>query len=145
MSAKTGQSSALVPPYVYRVVWSPQDDAYVATAVEWGPGLSWIDADACEALRGLRALIDQAVADHHEDGRPVPESLDNRAYNGKVLLRMPSSLHRSLTIDAAEEGVSVNQLAVGRLSAEVRGETVGRLIAEIRTEHRDLLDRLAGS
>ncbi|MDI6910481.1 toxin-antitoxin system HicB family antitoxin [Nocardioides sp.] len=145
MSVESEQSTDPVPHYAYRVVWSPEDEEYIATALEWGPGLSWLGADPCEALRGLRALIDQAVADLREDGKPVPESLADRPYNGKVLLRMPSSLHRSLTIDAAEEGVSVNQLAIGRLSAEGRTSLRDRLISEARTERRDVLDRFADS
>lgn len=145
MSTETGPSGTAAPRYAYRVFWSPEDGEYVATTLEWGQGVSWLDADPDLALRGLRALIDQAVAALTEEGKPIPEPLADRVYNGKVLLRMPVSLHRSLTIDAAEEGVSVNQLAVARLSAESRTSLRGRLISKIGTERRDLLDRLADS
>ena len=116
MSAEVSRRLDDAPHYAYRVVWSSEDAEYIATALEWGPGLSWLGADPDEALRGLRVLIDQAVADLREGGKPVPESVADRTYSGKVLLRMPATLHRRLTIDAAEEGVSVNQLAVSRLA-----------------------------
>jgi predicted HicB family RNase H-like nuclease len=145
ISAETDRSTTPLLNYAYRIAWSPEDEEYVATALEWGSGLSWLDADPGEALRGLRSLIDQAVADLREDGKPIPEPLGDRTYNGKVLLRMPASLHRSITIEAAEEGVSFNQLAIGRLSRETPDEKVRRLITQLRTEYRDVLDRLADS
>lgn len=116
MSTEVSRNLADAPHYAYRVVWSSEDSEYIATALEWGSGLSWLDATPDEALRGLRILIDQAIADLREGGKPIPESLADRTFSGKVLLRMPASLHRGLTIDAAEEGVSVNQLAVSRLA-----------------------------
>ena len=44
---------------------------------------------------------------------PVP---DEKKYSGKVLLRMPSSLHRRLVQEANMEGVSFNTLAVAKLA-----------------------------
>ena len=39
--------------------------------------------------------------------------------SGKLLLRLPVSLHAALTREAAQEGVSVNQLCVAKLSAQL--------------------------
>lgn len=106
-----------VSHYAFRVVWSPDDEEYVATALEWGPALSWLDADPNEALRGLRDLIGESIADLRADGNPVPEPLTDRAYSGRFLVRLPKTLHRNLAIAATEENVSLNQLVVMRLSA----------------------------
>lgn len=103
--------------YSYRVVWSPDDGEYVATALEWGPALSWLDADPTAALAGLRDLIRESIVDLTADGKPVPAPLADRDYSGRLLLRMPKPLHRNLAIHAAEENVSLNSLAV-RLLAE---------------------------
>jgi predicted HicB family RNase H-like nuclease len=103
--------------YSYRVVWSPHDAEYIATALEWGPGLSWLDADPTAALAGLRDLIRESIEDLNADGKPVPAPLADRDYSGRLLLRMPKPLHRDLAIHAAEENVSLNSLAV-RLLAE---------------------------
>lgn len=103
--------------YSYRVVWSPEDGEYVATALEWGPGLSWLDEDPTAALAGLRDLIRESIEDLLADGKPVPAPLADRDYSGRLLLRMPKPLHRDLALHAAEENVSLNSLAV-RLLAE---------------------------
>lgn len=103
--------------YAYRVVWSPEDGEYVATALEWGSGLSWLDEDPTAALAGLRDLIRESIADLIADGKPVPAPLAEREYSGRLLLRLPKPLHRDLALHAAEENVSLNSLAV-RLLAE---------------------------
>lgn len=103
--------------YSYRVVWSPEDGEYVATALEWGPALSWLDEDPTAALAGLRDLIGESIEDLTADGKSVPAPLTDRDYSGRLLLRMPKPLHRDLAIHATEENVSLNSLAV-RLLAE---------------------------
>jgi predicted HicB family RNase H-like nuclease len=111
------RSGVDVNHYSYRVVWSSEDGDYVATALEWGPALSWLDEDPTAALAGLRDLIRESIADLTADGKPVPAPLADRDYSGRLLLRMPKPLHRELAIHAAEENVSLNSLAV-RLLAE---------------------------
>ena len=47
----------------------------------------------------------------------VPEPKDDSSYSGRVLLRMPKSLHRDLAQKAKEEKVSLNQLINLNLTA----------------------------
>ena len=47
---------------------------------------------------------------------------DEKAYSGKVNLRMPRSLHRDLARRAEEEGVSLNQFMVVALTRAVGEE-----------------------
>jgi predicted RNase H-like HicB family nuclease len=101
--------------YTFRVSWSGEDDEYVATVVEF-PSLSWLDADQGKALRGLVGLVDEVVADMEAAGEPVPEPIADRRYSGKFNIRVPESLHRELTLAAAEEGVSLNRLVSDRLA-----------------------------
>ncbi|OGO42838.1 MAG: hypothetical protein A2Z05_03005 [Chloroflexi bacterium RBG_16_60_22] len=49
-------------------------------------------------------------------GRAIPKPLKSRHYSGKVMLRMPPTLHQSLMFRAAEQGVSLNQYLVASLS-----------------------------
>ncbi|MCK4257981.1 MAG: toxin-antitoxin system HicB family antitoxin [Halanaerobiales bacterium] len=46
-----------------------------------------------------------------EDGKkiPKPDNLENNDFSGKFTLRLPKSLHRELTLEAEEQGVSLNQ------------------------------------
>lgn len=43
-----------------------------------------------------------------------------RSYSGKVLVRLPSTLHRDLAEAAEEEGVSLNQFILGALAGTVQ-------------------------
>jgi antitoxin HicB len=49
-------------------------------------------------------------------GRPIPRPLRSRQYSGKIMLRMPPSLHESLMVKAAAQGISLNQYLVTSLS-----------------------------
>jgi predicted HicB family RNase H-like nuclease len=101
--------------FTYRVSWSAEDGEYVGTCAEF-PSLSHLDADQVEALRGIRALVADIVADMRTKGEAVPEPLAERTYSGKFQTRIPSELHRMLAIEAAEAGVSLNRLVSLRLA-----------------------------
>ena len=102
--------------YTYRVTWSPDDTEYVATVAEFR-SLSWLAPDVGGALRGLRALVAEVVDDLAATGDLVPEPFADRPFSGEFRLRIPPSLHRALSIEAAEQGVSLNRL----VSAKVAG------------------------
>jgi predicted HicB family RNase H-like nuclease len=101
--------------YTYRAEWSVEDGVYVGLCAEF-PSLSWLAPTAHEAVSGIEALVGEVVSDMLTNGEVVPEPLSERRYNGKVLIRTSPDLHRRLTIEAAEQGVSVNQWVVQRLS-----------------------------
>lgn len=61
-------------------------------------------------------LVADVVADLETNGEPVPEPLAERRFSDKFNVRVPESLHRELTIAAAEEGVSLNRLVSDRLA-----------------------------
>jgi predicted HicB family RNase H-like nuclease len=107
--------------YTYRVEWSPEDGEWVGLVAEF-PSLSWLAPDPVDAMRGVRDLVDEVVADMRETGETPPESLAERRYSGKVFLRTSPELHRRLTIEAAEQGVSVNQWALQKLAERHTGE-----------------------
>jgi predicted HicB family RNase H-like nuclease len=106
--------------YTYRVEWSPDDGEYVGLVAEF-PSLSHLDPDAVEAIRGIRELVEAVVADMHESGEAPPAPLGERRYSGKVFVRTSPELHRRLTIEAAEQGVSVNQWATQKLAERSGG------------------------
>ena len=51
-----------------------------------------------------------------ENGEKVPEPIAGRPYSGKFMVRVPPDVHKSLAIQAAEAGVSLNRLAGTKLS-----------------------------
>jgi len=106
-----------VERYAYRVLWSAEDGEHVATVAEF-PSLSWLHADQTEALRGLVELVREVVTDLEAAGEPVPEPLAERRYSGTFNVRVSESLHRALSLAAAEEGVSLNRLVNQRLARD---------------------------
>jgi predicted RNase H-like HicB family nuclease len=101
--------------FTYRVSWSEEDGEFVGTCAEF-PSLSHLDADQDAALRGIRGLVGDVVADMHAHGETVPEPLAEHVYSGKFLTRVPPELHRMLMIEAAEAHVSLNRLVSLRLA-----------------------------
>lgn len=108
--------------YTYRVVWSPEDEEFVGLVAEF-PSLSWLDKDRGEAFAGIVQLVDDVLADMEETEETPPTPLSERSYSGKFLVRSSPALHQRLTAEAAEQGVSLNQWVVQKLSAEPRAAT----------------------
>lgn len=101
--------------YSYRVMWSEEDGEFVGLCAEF-PGLSWLEPDIGAALRGIVQLVEQAVADMHDQGEPVPEPIGARTYSGRFQVRIPPQRHRLLVMEAAEQGISLNRLVNDRLA-----------------------------
>lgn len=92
----------------YRVDWSAEDSAFVATVVEF-PSLSWVADDQAAALGGLRELVAAVIADLERGATAVPGPIGDRAFSGKLSLRIAPVLHRKITLRAAEQRVSLNR------------------------------------
>ncbi len=101
--------------YTYRVTWSENDQEYVGLCAEF-PSLSWLSSSPEAALRGIRAVVAEVVADMKKNQEPIPNPLASRKFSGKFMVRIPPDVHRELTVEAAEAGVSLNRLASAKLS-----------------------------
>lgn len=102
--------------YTYQVSWSPEDGEYVGTVAEF-PSLSWLDADEQAAFAGIGRLVDDVVAQMVAEGSPPPDSLADRSYSGKFVVRLTPARHRALAIRAAQAGVSMNRLVSDTLAS----------------------------
>ena len=96
--------------YTYRVTWSDEDQEHVGLCTEF-PSLSWLATTPETALRGIRKVVAEVVADMSQAGELMPEPLVSRRFSGKFMVRVPPEVHRELVIEAAEAGVSLNRLA----------------------------------
>jgi len=101
---------------LYRVTWSAEDAEYVGLCVEF-PSLSWLAATPEAALAGIRKLAKDVVRDMEADGEQIPKPLAEKHYSGEFRVRIPPQVHRSLALQAAEQGVSLNRLASAKLSS----------------------------
>ena len=102
--------------YTYRVTWSAEDEEYVGLCTEF-PSLSWLARTPEAALKGIRGQVHSVVADLEQVGEPVPVPLADKSYSGEFRVRIPPHLHRTLALEAAEQGVSLNRLASAKLAA----------------------------
>lgn len=101
--------------YTYRVTWSEEDKEYVGLCAEF-PGLSWLASAPEAALRGVRSVVADVVEDMNTQREPIPKPLASRSFSGKFMVRVPPNVHRELTVEAAEAGVSLNRLASAKLA-----------------------------
>ena len=102
--------------FTYRVTWSAEDDEHVGLCAEF-PSLSWLAGTPESALEGIRALVWGTVREMEQAGEPVPTPLAVRLYSGQFRVRIPPRVHRSLAVEAAEQGISLNRLASAKLSS----------------------------
>lgn len=71
-----------------------------------------IESAVANALDAKKAWLEAAI----EEGISIREPDDLETYSGQFKLRIPKSLHRSLTEHAKREGISMNQYCVYLLS-----------------------------
>lgn len=101
--------------YTYRITWSEEDDEYVGLCAEF-PSLSWLSGTPEAALKGIRKIVAEVIADMIDSGESIPDPIASKQFSGKFMVRVPPDVHRQLAIQAAEAGVSLNRLASAKLS-----------------------------
>lgn len=100
--------------YTYRVIWSKNDNEYVALCAEF-PSLSFLASTQDRALKGIVDLVGEVIQDMTSNGEDLPVPLSEKIYSGKFQLRVPPELHRHLAMEAAEQGVSLNRYVSSKL------------------------------
>ncbi len=101
--------------YTYRVTWSAEDGEHVGLCAEF-PSLSLLAPTPEKALAGIRQAVAEAVADMQTNGEQIPNALAEKHYSGEFRVRIPPEVHRSLAMQAAEQGISLNRLASAKLA-----------------------------
>ncbi|MGH9822013.1 MAG: toxin-antitoxin system HicB family antitoxin [Blastocatellia bacterium] len=128
--------------YGFRVVWSEEDQEFVATVPEFA-GLSALGETPAEALAEAEAALDGFLETYYSRGIPLPEPIAERPYSGQVRLRMPKGMHARATALAEQEGVSLNHFLVAATAIQVGAaeqcndfvtQIVGRVIELLRDE-----------
>jgi antitoxin HicB len=88
--------------------------------VEELPGCTSAGASAVDAVAGVPDAVARWVAEALAQGREVPEPRSARSYSGRLLLRMPLSLHAELAGAAERDQVSLNAYITAQLAVAVR-------------------------
>jgi antitoxin HicB len=107
-------------PYHLLLVRDSQEKSKPWTAsVEELPGCTSHGKTSEEALAGIEAAMAKWIAVALEEGRDIPEPKSATSHSGRLLLRMPRTLHADLTRASEREGVSLNQFITDVLAAAV--------------------------
>lgn len=113
----------------YTITIEKEDDGhgvyYVARVIEL-PHLIMTGATPAEALEELESVKKEWIAEYLKLGNKMPKPLKSRNYSGKVILRMPPSLHGTLVKIAELEGVSFNQYMVFALSRSIGKDEISQ-------------------
>jgi antitoxin HicB len=113
-------------PYHLMLVRDGEDKGRPWTAsVEELPGCTSHGKTSDEALDGIEAAMAKWIAVALEEGRDIPEPKSATSHSGRLLLRMPRTLHADLTRASEREGVSLNPLITDVLASAIvwRGRT----------------------
>ena len=69
-----------------------------------------------EAYNNLKEAMEGWIETKLEAGFEIPMPVGYEEFSGKFMIRIPKSLHYRLTVEAKQEGVSLNQYALYKLS-----------------------------
>jgi predicted RNase H-like HicB family nuclease len=90
-----------------------------------------------EAVLAIGDAIDEWIEHALADGREVPDPRTSGSYSGRLMLRMPRSLHAELSGAAERDGVSLNQFIASSLQRALDAPAV----AEAEVPDVDASDR----
>jgi predicted HicB family RNase H-like nuclease len=95
--------------YHYIVGWSEEDRAFIGRVAEF-ESLAAHGRTLESALREIKSVVKTVLEDLVASGEEIPQPFSKRRFSGKLNLRMPESMHRRLALEAARQGISLNQL-----------------------------------
>ena len=96
----------------------PEEEEYWVAEIPDLPGCMSDGSTPGEAIESVEEAKALWVSTRLEDGYTVPEP-SPREFSGRILLRLPKGLHKQLSVQAHEQGTSLNQLVIHLLSRSV--------------------------
>jgi len=118
--------------YPVDVFYSDDDEGYIALATDL-PGCSAFGETRAEAVDELQDAICAWIEASEKAGNPIPEPSKRMADSlpsGKILLRLPRTLHGQLVEQAQREGTSLNQFLLYVITSNTSARAVGTAVAE---------------
>ena len=105
-------------PYA-RIILPEADGTYRGEILEF-PGCISTGDTASEALSRLEEVAKSWLLAALDAGQNIPRPIENsNDYSGRLVLRLPKSLHKKAAWVAEREGVSLNQLIVSSLAESI--------------------------
>lgn len=105
----------LTEKYTYRVEWSEEDRTHIARCLEFASLTAHGDTIE-DALKEMKKVVLNTIEWMDEENERIPEPFGMKRFKGNLTLRVPAEVHKNLIIKSAEEGVSVNQYILSKIS-----------------------------
>ena len=105
----------LTEKYTYRVEWSEEDKTHIARCLEF-PSLMAHGDTIESALKEIKEVVLNTIEWMDAENERIPEPFGMKRFKGNLTLRVPAEVHKNLVIKSAEEGVSVNQYILSKIS-----------------------------
>ena len=90
------------------VEWNGEDGVFVGRCPALFNG-GVHGRDEAAVYKELCEAVEEWVELLHKDGKPLPETLDNKRYSGKFVVRVDPALHRRVAAKAQAAGESLNK------------------------------------
>lgn len=105
----------LLDKYTYRVEWSEEDRVHIGSCLEF-PSLKAHGKTPEMALKQIRKVTKETITWMEEEGEVVPKPFGLKPFKGHLTLRTSSTLHRQLALEASQNGVSINQYILQKIT-----------------------------
>ena len=130
MMEKKALKRSLKLPYRISLGFDPESDAWVARYPELPGCLAHGDSPAQALAEGeeAKALWLEAALDN---GFEIPTPGGHESHSGKLVLRLPKTLHAAAAANAEEEGTSLNSYLVHLISEGIQKTNVQNLYSQI--------------
>lgn len=128
--------------YSFNIRFSFEDEGYIATCPEF-PGLSAFGETEEEALKEARVALEGFIESYSDSNKELPEPIHVKRFSGQLRLRLPKSLHGTLSEIADSEGVSLNTFLIQCIQDGLTKKTINnelRAILESNLNKRERRD-----
>lgn len=126
---KTMVTEILRKPYGRTVMPEP-DGTFRAEIIEF-PGCIAIGETAVEALTSLEDVATSWLEVAISKKQTIPEPIESvDGFSGKLVVRLPKSLHKKAAHMAAKDGVSLNQFILSSVAEQIGGKAVAAQIRQ---------------
>jgi predicted HicB family RNase H-like nuclease len=98
------------------IEWSEEDGCFIGSAPPL-IGRCCHGASEARVMRELARIIEEWVAIHGADKRPLPAPSRSREFSGRFVLRVPPPVHQALALRAKASGQSLNAFCAERLAS----------------------------
>ncbi len=111
-----------------RILVPDSSGRYFAEVLEF-PGCFSEGDTPGQAMDNLNEAMEAWIEAALDSGQGIPEPIATAGYSGRVLLRLPKSLHREAARRAEMDGVSLNQYLVTAIAARAGADDLADRIA----------------